>query len=838
MACLAGAALAGVYASRHLGMDTDTAKMISADVPWRQASIDYDRAFPQDADLAIVVDAPTEEAARDGAGALAQRLEAEPSFFAVVRRPADSDFWRREGLLFLPLDELRGLADRLADMQPMIGKLAQDPSLRGLFSTLNLVLDAILQGAADLKALEPALAPLAGATEAAVAGRHEPLSWQALFSGGGGAQPGRQIILAQPVCDYGALEPCARPRAAVRAAAHDLGLIPESGFRVRQSGSAALDDEQFATVAEGAGLATLGSFLGVTLLLFVALRSWRLIFAIQTTLLAGLALTAGFAALAVGTLNMISVAFAVLFVGIGVDFGIQVAVRYREERHRLNDLGAALSAAGAGIGAALALATLILLAGFLSFLPTDYKGVSELGIIAGAGMTIAFALNLTMLPALLTVLRPPAEAAAVGYAWAAPIDRFLVRRRRPVAAAALAVALVGAALLPLLRFDFNPLNLMDPKTESMATLLDLMGDPLISPHSLDVLVPDAPAAQAVAARLEALAEVKQVLTLASFVPEDQEEKLLVIADLAAILEPSLLPGADMAPAASGEILAALSDCAERLERATAGEGIDHPARRLARALAAAAAQGPAILEPLRQALLTGLPERLADLAQALQAEPVDADTLPDDIRGDWIATDGRLRVAAYPAGDGRSNEVLRRFVEAVRAVAPNATGTPVTILESGRTVVGAFVTAGSLALLAIALILRLVLGSWLDVALVLAPLGLAALLGVITAVAADFPITFANIIALPLLLGIGVAFDLYFVVNWRRGATGPLQSSTARAVFFSAATTVTAVTSLALSSHPGTADMGLLLAVSLAYALASTLLVLPALLAFRAPPRR
>jgi len=166
----------------------------------------------------------------------------------------------------------------------------------------------------------------------------------------------------------------------------------------------------------------------------------------------------------------------------------------------------------------------------------------------------------------------------------------------------------------------------------------------------------------------------------------------------------------------------------------------------------------------------------------------------------------------------------------VRTVAPNATGTPVTIQESADTVTQAFMTAGLIALVAIAILLTVVLRSLNDVAMVLAPLILAGLMTLATGVLFGLPLNYANIITLPLLLGIGVSFDIYFVMRWRAGTGDLLQSSTARAVLFSALTTGTAFGSLALSNHPGTAQMGELLIVALAYTLLCTFIVLPALL--------
>src|SRR5690606_15209422 len=256
------------------------------------------------------------------------------------------------------------------------------------------------------------------------------------------------------------------------------------------------------TVAEGAGGATILSLTLVILILFLGLRSWRIIAAVVATLVAGLIATAAFATVAVGSLNLISVAFAVLFVGIAVDFGIQFSVRFRDERFRKGDLARALESAAAGIGGPLLLAGAAAAVGFFSFVPTNYAGVSELGIIAGTSMGIALFLNLTLLPALLSLVKPPGEADTVGLRFLAPLDKFLLRRRRGITFVAFCLGAIGIALAPQLRFDFDPLNLKDPSTESVSTLLDLMQDPSTTPYTLNALAPTLEEAAALGARLE------------------------------------------------------------------------------------------------------------------------------------------------------------------------------------------------------------------------------------------------------------------------------------------------------------------------------------------------
>ena len=242
---------------------------------------------------------------------------------------------------------------------------------------------------------------------------------------------------------------------------------------------------------------------------------------------------------------------------------------------------------------------------------------------------------------------------------------------------------------------------------------------------------------------------------------------------------------------------------------------DSPERRLADGLDRLSKADAATLARVSEALLNALPMTLDRLRLLLSAGPVTLADLPKDLKETWVAPDGQAKLTAFPKGNAADNAVMERFVDAVRAVAPHATGTAVTIQESSRTIVGAFVTAGILATVMIAALLAVALRRLRDVLLALTPLLLAGLLTLAATIVTGMPINFANIIALPLLLGVGVAFDIYFVVNWRARRGEPLQSSTTRAIVFSALTTGSAFGSLWLSPHPGTAGMGELLTIEL-----------------------
>jgi hopanoid biosynthesis associated RND transporter like protein HpnN len=828
-AALALTLAAGFYAAGHFAISTDLNKLISADLPWRQREIALGKAFPQrDNMILAVLDAPSPELATQAALDLQRALASQSQFFAGARSIEASDFFRREGLLFLPVKDVESRMDQLIEAQPFLGALAQDPSLRGLAGTLQLMTRG--GGAAEMAA---PLGALAGAMERAASGEPDHFSWSALFSGAPASQQEkRRFLQVKPVLDFSALEPGADASEALRATAKSIGLTTENGFNLRLTGDVPLQDEEFATLSEDAALHNGLMGLAVLFILWRALRWGRLIVAVAVNMLVGLVLTAAAGLFLVQALNPISIAFAILFVGIGVDFGIQFTVRYREERFHDDNLLPALDAAGKKASLPLALAAAATAAGFYAFMPTDYRGVSELGLIAGTGMILAFCTSVTLLPALLSLFRPPAEKAPVGYAFLAPVDRFQTRHRRAIVVAAVGLALLGTPLLTRLRFDFNPLHLRSAKVESMATLLDLMQDPRMSPNIIEILSPSLAAADALAARLRTLPEVESVNGLTDFIPEDQAPKLAAIHEARGLIGPSLTPAKAPKDATDAEDAQALAAAGATLIQ-SAG---DNPAlARIGAAMTQLAEAPEAARLRANKTLIAPMRALLADTLLALQAAPVTLADLPADLKSDWLAADGRARLEVAPRGDKNDNDNLRRFTAAVRKIAPDASGAAVSILESGDTVVRAFVQAGIMALVSISLLLYLALRRVGDVALTLAPLLLAGFYTMEICVLIDLPLNFANIIALPLLLGLGVAFKIYYVMAWRAGSAELLQTSLTRAIFFSAMTTATAFGSLWSSNHPGTSSMGKLLALSLATTLCAAVFFQPALMG---PPRK
>jgi hopanoid biosynthesis associated RND transporter like protein HpnN len=831
------AVLSGYYVADHFKINTDISRLVENDPAWSSLDDAIDKAFPQRGQtVLVVVEARAPEFADAAANALTAALKSQPKEFVAVTQPAGGSFFEHNGLLFPSLDDVQSTTGQLVQSRPLINALAKDPSLTGLAGVLTTSLLLPLQlGQVKLSDMSHLLSQSATVLDRVLAGQPAALSWRALVDKDVSVNPARAFVTVQPVVDYGALEPGARASAAIRATAASLDLGAHYGASIRLTGEQPLADEEFASVQEDAALNGIITFVVVLVILWLALRSGRMIVAVLITLFVGLAITAALGLMMVGALNMISVAFMVLFVGLGIDFGVQFGVKYREERHRDDRLAAALVNTAHTIGVPLTLAAVAVAEAFFSFLPTAYRGVAELGQIAGVGMFVAYLTNMTLFPALLKIFNPPGEAAAPGFKQLAPVDDFLDRHRKPVLIGTLVVVIGALPLLTHLRFDFNPLHLKDPHTESMATLLSLKDSPEAAVNNVRVLAPSLAAADQIAVRLKKLPEVGRVITLSTFIPTDQAQKLLLINSAAQQLLPALTQ--TPAPLSSDTLrVAALKRAANQLVLAAE----DHPgpgaaeAQHLAATLQKLAATSPATRDRAETAMAGTLKIALAQLAALLQPTEITRASLPPEISRDWVSSDGRALVdiapKVLPGADSGDDTMLRHFARAVKTAEPGAIGGTISILHSADVIIKAFLQAACWALMTITILLWLALRRLGDVLRTLIPLLVSALVTLELCVVFGMPLNFANIIALPLMLGVGVAFKIYFVMAWRNGQTGLLQSSLTHAVMFSAATTATAFGSLWLSHHPGTSSMGRLLALSLFCTLIGAVVFQPVLM--------
>ena len=985
------------YTAANLSMNTDTEHMLSEELIWRKLDQEYEKHFPQyDNNILIVMEAATPDQAQDAAALLYERLRREQDLFEFVHYPNALALFRESGLLYLDTDELQDLSDNLAEVQPFLARLARDPSLRGLFGVLGDALDAREDG--EEIDLNPVLSRINAALEALRDGRPYRLSWQELMSGdepgatgpsgdeagetgpsgdeagetglsgdeagetgpsgdeagetgpsgdgtgetgpsgaGAGKTPYREFILTQPKLDYGGFFPATPSIGKIHQVYDDLGIASSPGAHMRLTGATVLSHEEMLSVMKGTETAAVLALCLVTVILLAGLGSVKLALVTVVSLVTGLALTAAFATLTVGELNLISVAFAVLYIGLGVDFAIHYCLRYREhlfdddvaasavvpanagtrsddvpaQPAALHSRGANSAKAGAvpasavipaqagtrhalmhtstSIGGSLFLCAISTAIGFFAFIPTAYTGVAELGWISGFGMLISFVITLTVIPALLSLLpfRPGAPARTIGGNW------LVETHGGKILGGAAFLALVSALLLTGLRFDHNPLNLHDQDGAALDTYRQLLADNDLSPWTAIVVAYDTAQAGSYRERFGRLDQVENVLSVADFIPRDQDQKLFIIDEMNLLLgDVSAAAQPDPETQTTGARLAALHAFQEKLQKtgrddpviarlrenlaemfgkhtvvpADAGthtlgsrlhgndresgnnadldsrvRGNDResgngggPGSRPGLPPAGAGVSGNADrLAQLEQALLASLPGRLDALNASLQADYVSLDNLPDQLKRLWLSADGAYRIEIFPKQDMQDGTALREFVRAIQSVSPQVTGPPVVNLEASDAVAAAFRQAFLYAFIAISFMLYILLGRKRDVLLVLAPLLTAALITGGISVLAGIPLNFANVIALPLLLGIGVDSGIHIIHRFRTDlpdGKNILATSSARAVAVSSLTTMGGIGNLALSPHAGTASLGLLLTLGIGVTLLCMLLVLPSLL--------
>src|SRR5438477_1612721 len=321
-------AFCAFYTARHFSIATDVRQLFPTNLAWAQRATHYMAAFPQ-YDMLAVVSAPTPELADVAGAKLTGALRADSAHIRALQYPQGDPFLARNGLLFLSVPQLVQTTDSMKNAAPLLGALAQDPSLRGIFGALSASTagSAGMPGgagslAAPMNALSDTLADV-------LAGRPAHFSWRNLLNGSPAtAADLRRFIEISPVLDFKALQPGRAATVSIYQTARKLGLDKNEQARVQVTGIVPMNDAQFATLKENAALNAVFSIAAVLLILWLALHSWRIILAVAISVACGLTWSAALGLSLVQSLNLISVAFFVLFVGLAVDFGIQFSVRY------------------------------------------------------------------------------------------------------------------------------------------------------------------------------------------------------------------------------------------------------------------------------------------------------------------------------------------------------------------------------------------------------------------------------------------------------------------------------------------------------------------------------
>ena len=578
-----------IYAAGHFAIDADVNKLISKELPWRQREVAFQKSFPpKEETILAVVDAPTSELATQATAALIQKLSGQKDHFRSIMEAGGGPFFQKNGLLFLPAEEVVGTTKKLGEAKPVIQALAQDSNLRGLTTALNYGLIGARMNHYTLDDFGGTLNMVSDTLDEAIAGRPASFSWRAMLNGHP-PTPGerRRFIDIRPVLDYSALMPGKAATDAIRQAAVDLNIAGRDGARVRLTGPVAIADEEYATLQEGAFVNTTVTILVVLTILWLALRSFG-------DHPGGVPQSAG-----------------------------------RPLHHRRDRTGAggcaqpdfdsfrrSLYRAGRRLRDSVQRP----LPGRASRSRRPPQGLAQHGAARGRAADACRRRNRRRLPVLSShrLQRPVrtrparrprhdhrvpdqrepdpgiADAAAAtgrtegnGIQGLAPVDRFMERHRIPIIVGTGLVVAAGLPLLYWLQFDFNPLNLRSPKVESVATFLELRSDPAIGASSIYVLAANKEAADADMEKLSKLPEVSSVKTIENFIPADQQPKLAAIHQLATVLDPVLRPDPNKKPPTDADNVAALKAAVTALKQSAgtqSGRGAT-AAKRLAEDLA-------------------------------------------------------------------------------------------------------------------------------------------------------------------------------------------------------------------------------------------------------------
>jgi uncharacterized protein len=818
----------------QIKFETDHAALVSRDEPFWGPQNELLEKFPQlDRTAVVVIEADTVDLVDAAADALATRLRAEPEIFASVFHPTEDPFFDKNAFMFLELEELSDVVDKLADAQPALAAVSQDPNLRGFFDLIDTGLTAMENGTD----LPPAFADLITETAKAVENHSEGkpvnLSWANEMMGDN-EMALRRILTVKATLGEKQAASERRVVSHIREIAKEPQFNSDNGVTIRVTGVLGMQYDELDAIKKGVGLAGVLSLIFLAIILMAGLPSWRMIIAVYLTLFAGLQWTMGFAAITIGSLNMMSAAFAVLFVGLGVDHALHICLRYNEYLANGEKHLEAIRKAATTTGGAVALCALTSAIGFAAFIPTSYLGIAQLGLIAAGGMGFALIATLTVMPAILTILRAGKRPMREPKLKPSP-GMLQPRRRFAVLGVVIGLAAIYYVDQTGLIFNFSSMSIRDPGAESVSTIFELQEDGVETDFVATILAKNRSEALKFAKELEALPEVSEARSPYDYVSDDQEEKLYVIEDATTFLWPALQVNESPEVLTDSDRLAVIDEFIEDISKLkTEDKDTLTALQRLSKAFvdAKANASDPSDLADLEKELLKGVLRQLDRLRDALQADYFEFKDLPENLRARLISSDGTHRVTAIPENDIKEVGPLRQFVDAVQSVSTRVTGRPVVESGVGSIVVSSFIQAGTTAIVAITLLLLVFFRNIRETLLVLIPILLAGVLMVGTMNLLGLSFNFGNVIALPLIFGLGVDSSIHLVLRAREthSAAAVASSSTPQAILLSSLTTIAAFASLSFSPHWGIASIGVSLTIGILWLLVCTLLVLPGLL--------
>jgi len=838
----------------------------------------YRTEFGDMEEIVVVMESDDQEKVARFGSLLYDKLCADKNNFSEVFYPYGLPFFKKSGFLFMPLADLQALRENIARAKPVLKALSEAPSVQTLFSSLTTQIDDYVnKGGHSAKSGEQ-LASLVfildklgkGFDQFGKSGSASFSMEQFLMQAGPDgsessfAKAGKmQILTVLPVKDGQSFVPAEAAIKKIRREIKELEGMPGfKGLKVGLTGVPVLEYEEMETSQRDISLATIISLVLTVILLLFAFRGVINVLAAMVSLLMALAMSFGLATFLVGHLNILSMVFAIMLVGIGIEYGIQVVLRYQEEVARGTDEVDAIRIGLEKNIWAIIMAAATVACAFLTFIFTDFKGIAELGIIAGCGIGVCVIVTFTVLPAMLLIFAqyrkkampvPGADMKVAGGKPPATVkDKEYVLLKRilfgyPKAVIVFTVLLCLASVYPLLtvKFDYNLINLQAKGLESVEYAYKLMRSSENSGYFAVVTASSAADAASKTRALESLPTVDHVVSLGSFVPSDQEKKLAVISAIREDL-------ADISPGAYEEDLnvMALPDIFENFRNSVVNlagklEKEKKPEAQKVKAFLAILDRFFATLEKEKDAgalgmlkdfqgnMLAGLPGKLNLLKESLNPSPVALSDVPEEMKKRFLGKTGKYLLQVAPKHEIFDREPLKAFLDEVRTVDIHATGQPVMVYESMTIMRDAYRSAFIYAFIAVTVILLVTFRSVRAAAIGLVPL----VVGVLIMVSCMrlFGINFnsANIIVMPLVLGIAVDSGIYIINRFRReGETSVevVSRSAGKGVIYNTFTIMASFGALMVAHHRGVFSIGAVMSLGMMACQIAFILVLPAVL--------
>jgi len=844
-----------LYTVRHLEFSTSRNDLVGSDKKYHQNFLAFKKEFPGQDDLVVIVESDRQDKNRQFVERLGAKLEAETNLFTDVFYKGDLKLMGSKALLFVPQADLVELQKKVKDYQPFIKNFSQATNLVSLFTILNRQFRTAKQEAnAENESMLGALPALERIVNEAREGLQRPgkapsPGVSALF--GGGPEAEREMYITFGGGRLYLVTAHAKNEALVGDAVERLRVLVEEtkrevpGVSVGVTGEPVLEFDEMAQSQVDTTVATIVSLVLVLIIFIYGYAESGRPLKANAVLVVGLVYTMGFTTLTVGHLNILTITFAPMLIGLAIDFGAHLVARFEEELRHGKSEREAITLAMVNTGQGIFTGAATTAGAFFAMGITNFKGIQEMGIIAGGGLLICLVPMMTLLPVLLLRgkqnvidhVAPPVDRRE-------RIERIWLNRPAAVLVVTAVLCVLSVARFGKVHFDYNLLNMQSAGLPAVVFEHKLINTASNSVLFGAVVATNLQQAAQLEQKLTNLTTVANVRSMSQFLAEDATPKLALIRQVKADAGAVQFAKLDLQPANVPELLQVLFSfqgfvgAAENVVKTEGDAKLAGQFKSLKEAVqawrnalvAAPPAQAAAQTAHYQQALLDDLQNTFTTLASQ-EASALRAEDLPAPLRNRFIGVTGKYLLQVFPKADVWQREPQEAFVKELRSVDPNVTGTPVQLLEYTTLLKDSYIEAAWYATAAIALMVFLHFRSLVCVVLSLLPVAIGTVWMVGFMGWFGIPFNPANIMTLPLVVGIGVTNGIH-ILNRFGEEKNPsiLARSTGLAVLVSGLTTIAGFGSLILAKHQGIESLGYVMAVGTVTCMAAALTFLPAVL--------